>query len=164
MVYDRELKYMRRVEHSGLGEFRGMSADNYGNLYVTDYTSDYVRVFGNDGVFLRSFGTDSNGVKRLNSPYYMCVCLVIMCMSLIVVVIMCQCSLLQGIMSPHLVSVVVGKVNLIFNMVCALIRMVLCMWLTLITIQFNAFELQVVFCSLQLIFLVIFYVYFLYLL
>ena len=73
MVYDRELKYVRRVEHSGLGEFRGMSADNHGNLYVTDYTNNCIQVFSNDGVFLRSFGHDSNGVKRLYSPYSVCV-------------------------------------------------------------------------------------------
>ena len=73
MVYDRELKYVRRVEHSGLGEFTGVSADNHGNLYVTDYTNDCTQVFGNDGVFLRSFGHDSNGVKRLASSYYVCV-------------------------------------------------------------------------------------------
>ena len=73
MVYDRELKYVRRVEHSGLGGYRGMSADNHGNLYVTDYTNNYIQVFSNDGVFLRSFGHDSNGVKRLDGPYYVCV-------------------------------------------------------------------------------------------
>ena len=73
MMYDRELKYVRRVEHSGLGEFRGVSADNHGNLYVTDYTNDCIQVFSNDGVFLRSFGFDSNGVERLDGPYYVCV-------------------------------------------------------------------------------------------
>ena len=63
----------------------------------------------NDDVFLCSFGRDSNGVKRLDSPY-----LVIMCMSLIGWVIVCQCSLLQVIMSPHLVSVVIGKVSFVY--------------------------------------------------
>ena len=72
MMYDRELKYVRRVEH-GLGIFKGVSADNHGNLYVTDYTNDCIQVFSNDGVFLRSFGRDSNGVKRLDYPEYMCV-------------------------------------------------------------------------------------------
>ena len=73
MVYDRELKYVRRVEHSGLGMLRGMSADNHGNLYVTDYTNYCIQVFSSDGVFLRSFGSDSNGVKRLYRPYSVCV-------------------------------------------------------------------------------------------
>ena len=51
----------------------GVSADNYRNLYVTDHANDCIRVFSNDGVFLNSFGRDSNGVKRLDSPYYVCV-------------------------------------------------------------------------------------------
>ena len=73
MVYDRELKYVRRVEHSGLGEYRDVSGDNHGNLYVADCTNDCIQVFSSDGVFLRSFGRDSNGVKRLDSPVYVCV-------------------------------------------------------------------------------------------
>ena len=73
MVYDRELKYVRRIEHGGMGEFRGVSADQHGNLYVTDYTKSRIHVFSNDGVFLRSFRHDGNGVKRLNGPYGLCV-------------------------------------------------------------------------------------------
>ena len=73
MVYDRELEYVRHIEHDGQGIFKGVSADNHGNLYVTDSTNDCIQVFGNDGVFLRSFGCDSNGVKRLDDPYYVCV-------------------------------------------------------------------------------------------
>ena len=48
-------------------------------------------------------------------------------------------------MSRHLASLVKGKVNLTIHVVCALIRMVLCMWLTLVIIEFNAFKLQVLF-------------------
>ena len=73
MVYNRELKYVRRIEHDGQGIFKGVSADNHGNLYVTDSTNDCIQVFSNDGVFLHSFGCDSNGVKRLNGPNYVCV-------------------------------------------------------------------------------------------
>ena len=73
MVYDRELKYVRLVEHNYIGEFKGVSADNHGNLYVTDYTNDCIQVFSNDGIFERSFGRDSNGVKRLDDPNYVCV-------------------------------------------------------------------------------------------
>ena len=73
MVYDRELKYVRRVEHTGRGVFKGVSADNHGNLYVTDYANNCIQVFNNDGVFLRSFGRDSNRVKRLDGPFYVCV-------------------------------------------------------------------------------------------
>ena len=100
-----------------------MYADNHGNLCVTDGAKNYVQVFSNDRVFLRSFGSDSNGVERLNNPYCVCVCLVIMCTSLIGQVTICRYSLLLGIMSPHLVSVVMGKVNLVIQGVCALIRM-----------------------------------------
>ena len=73
MVYDRELNYVRRVEHSSMSEFTGVSADNHGNLYVTDYTNNCIQVFGSDGIFLCSFGRDSNGVKRLDGPDYVCV-------------------------------------------------------------------------------------------
>ena len=73
MVYNRELKYLRRVEHRGMGELKGVSADNHGNLYVTDSTCDCIQVFDNDGVFLRSFFRDSNGMERLGDPYYVCV-------------------------------------------------------------------------------------------
>ena len=72
MVYDREFKYVRRIEH-GMGTFRGVSTDNQGNLYVTDYTKSRIHVFSNDGVFLRSFGRDGNGVERLNGPSGVCV-------------------------------------------------------------------------------------------
>ena len=70
MVYDRELKYVRRIEHGGMGTFWGVCADNHGNLYVTDHTKSRIRVFSNDGVFLRSFGRD--GVERLNGPTGLC--------------------------------------------------------------------------------------------
>ena len=43
MVYDRQLKYVRRIEHSGLGESRGVSADKHGNLYVIEYPDDCIR-------------------------------------------------------------------------------------------------------------------------
>ena len=73
MVYDRELKYVRRIEHGGMGTFWGVCADNHGNLYVTDYAKSRIHVFSNDGVFLRLFGRDGNGVERLNSPHGVCV-------------------------------------------------------------------------------------------
>ena len=73
MVYSRELKYVRRIQHGNTGEFRGVSADSHGNLYVTDYTNWYIRVFNNDGVFLHSFGSDGGGMKRLALPYGVCV-------------------------------------------------------------------------------------------
>ena len=73
MVYDRELKYVRRIELHDPGEFTGMSTDIHGNLYVTDSVNDCIQVFSNDGVYLHSFGSDGNGKKRLNRPHDVCV-------------------------------------------------------------------------------------------
>ena len=73
MVYDRELEYVRCIEHGGMGTFLGVCADNHGNLYVTAYTKSRIHVFSNDGVFLRSFGRDGNGMERLNGPWGVCV-------------------------------------------------------------------------------------------
>ncbi len=75
LVYDREVKYVRRIEQDGMGQFRNISADPQGHLYVTDYDNDCIRVFSNDGVLLRSSfgGYDDNGVKKLNDPCGVCV-------------------------------------------------------------------------------------------
>ena len=73
MVYDRELEYVRCIEHDCQGEFMGVSADDHGNLYVTDGTNNCIRVFSNDGIFLRSFGCDEDGETRLDTPYRVCV-------------------------------------------------------------------------------------------
>ncbi len=70
MIYDRELKYKRRIQRDSEKNFLLVSCDVHGNLYCI---SDKVQVFSNDGVFLRSFGCDSNGVNRLQNPYYVCV-------------------------------------------------------------------------------------------
>ncbi len=72
LVYDREVKYVRRIEQDGMGEFFNISADPQGNLYVT-YDNDCIRVFSNDGVLLRSFGCDDDGVKKLNESGGVCV-------------------------------------------------------------------------------------------
>ena len=73
MVYDRELKYVRRIELHDRGEFTGMSTDSHGNLYVTNSVNDCIQVFNNDSVYLHSFGRDGNGKKRLNRPHHVCV-------------------------------------------------------------------------------------------
>ena len=73
MVYDKKLKHVRRIEHGGMGTFIGVSSDSHRNLYVADKTNNCIQVFSNDGVFLRSFGCDGDGVKRLHMPYYVCV-------------------------------------------------------------------------------------------
>ena len=73
MIYNRELEYVRRIVHEDMGEFINLSSDSHGNLYVTDWSKSMIRVFSNDGVHLRSFGCDSNGVKRLKYPHGICV-------------------------------------------------------------------------------------------
>ncbi len=73
MIYDRELKYKRRIQQDGAGEFYYISADLRSNIYVTECDCEYIRVFSKEGVFLHSFGCDSNGVKRLETPYGVCV-------------------------------------------------------------------------------------------
>ena len=73
MVYDRELKYVRRIEHGDLGEFCDVSADCHGNLYVVDCTNLCIQVFSNEGVFLRSFGCDINKMNLFKEPANVCV-------------------------------------------------------------------------------------------
>ena len=73
MVYDRDLKYVRCIEHGDLGEFCDVSADCHGNLYVVDRTNLCIQVFSNEGVFLRSFGCDRNKVKLFKEPANVCV-------------------------------------------------------------------------------------------
>ena len=73
MVYDRELKYVRRIEHGDMGEFWDVSANCHGNLYVVDRTNLCIQVFSNEGVFLRSFDCDRSKVKLFKDPSNVCV-------------------------------------------------------------------------------------------
>ena len=73
LVYDKELNYMRRIEHRDMGDFLAISADSHGNLYCADYDNDMIQVFSNDGVFLRSFGSDGKGKKKVKDPWGLCV-------------------------------------------------------------------------------------------
>ena len=70
MVYDRELKYVRRIQHKEMGQVMDISADVYGNLYMTDYTNTCIQVFTANGVFLRTLGRDK---KKLKKPWGVCV-------------------------------------------------------------------------------------------
>ena len=68
MVYDKELNYVQRIEHRDMGNFAAISADSHGNLYCADKDNSMIQVFSNDGVFLRSFGCDGKGEKKVKSP------------------------------------------------------------------------------------------------
>ena len=68
MVYDRELNYVRCIQHQGMGAVWNISADVHGNIYVTDRTNSCIRVFSASGVFLRSFGNN-----KLSGPWGVCV-------------------------------------------------------------------------------------------
>ena len=78
LVYDRKIKYVRHIEQDGMEEFHDLCADQQGNLYVTDFTNSYIRVFSNDSVFLRSFGCNNNGVTVLSlwceCIWSLCIC------------------------------------------------------------------------------------------
>ena len=70
MVYDRELKYVRCIQHKDMGQVMDISADVYGNLYMTDCRNTCIQVFTANGVFLRSLGRDK---KKLKEPWGVCV-------------------------------------------------------------------------------------------
>ena len=73
MVYDKELNYVRRIEHRDTGYFWAISADSHGNLYCADMDNAMIQIFSNDGVFLRSFGSDGKGEKKVKRPWGLCV-------------------------------------------------------------------------------------------
>ena len=73
VVFDKELNYLRHIEQKRAGGLGGIASDSYGNVFTTDQTNNCIQVFSNDGVLLRSFGCDENGVKKLSSPCGICV-------------------------------------------------------------------------------------------
>ena len=77
MVYTKELKYAKEIgsHGDGPGQFGciwGVSSDDHGNLYVSDYDKSCVHVFSN-GEFLHSFGCGKDGEKVLSHPHGLCV-------------------------------------------------------------------------------------------
>ena len=74
MVYTKELKYVRSIISSsdGSGEAItrvGISSDQHGNVYISDPNSTSIRLFNNDGAFLRLFGK----TVKLKFPRSVCV-------------------------------------------------------------------------------------------
>ncbi len=47
--------------------------DSDGNLYCADSQDLCIQVFNKDGEFVRSFGSDQNGVRILKKPWYICI-------------------------------------------------------------------------------------------
>ena len=78
MVYDRELNYVRCIQHKDMGAVWGISADVHGNIYVTDNTNSRIQVFSASGVFLRSLGNNklSGLCSVCVSGQYVYVCVV----------------------------------------------------------------------------------------
>ena len=73
VVFDKELNYLRHIEQNLAGSLTGIASDSYGNVYTICCNNNCVQVFSNDGVLLRSFGCDENGVKKLSGPWGICV-------------------------------------------------------------------------------------------
>ena len=73
VVFDKELNYVRHIQQKRTGSLTGIASDNHWNVYATDCSNTCIQVFSNDGVLLRSFGSDQNGVKKLSNPWGICV-------------------------------------------------------------------------------------------
>ena len=61
LVYDRNLQYVREIQHNGGGEFCDISTDHQHNLYVANYTNKFIHVFSIDGTHLHLFNTEHHG-------------------------------------------------------------------------------------------------------
>ena len=73
-VYSKELEYVREIVSPQKNEtFCSISSDEHGNLYTCEVTNSCIVVFKNGGQFVRSFGCDENGVKKLDEPTGVCV-------------------------------------------------------------------------------------------
>ena len=72
-VYDMELNYVRQIRHQDMIDIIAISADSHGNLYYADWDNAIIQVYSNDGIFLRSFGSDGKGEKKVKEPWGLCV-------------------------------------------------------------------------------------------
>ena len=73
MVYDKELNYVRQIQHKDGGHFLALSSDGCGNLYCADWSNSCIQVISNNGVFQHSFGCDRNGVQKVSNSWGLCV-------------------------------------------------------------------------------------------
>ena len=73
VIYTRELNLLREIKRVTMGQFRDISSDSCGNLYVSDYRSKCVHAISRDGELLRSFGSGDNQVEALTFPLGVCV-------------------------------------------------------------------------------------------
>ena len=64
-VYTKELEFVRQIPLPG--HVHDVSSDEDGNLYVSDYSNERIRVLNNAGAEVRSFSSDCS------SPYGVCV-------------------------------------------------------------------------------------------
>ena len=55
-VYDRNLQYVRKIYAKNTGQFRDISPDSCGNVFVSDWSKKRVHVFTVGGILVRSFG------------------------------------------------------------------------------------------------------------
>ena len=72
IVYDKKLNYVRCIEQRDIGDIMAMSGDSHGNLYCADWDNNMIQVFSN-GVFMRSFGCDGMGEKKVKGTFGLCV-------------------------------------------------------------------------------------------
>ena len=73
VVYDRDLKYTRQIVSADKYTFCSLSPDGHQSIFVSVTEFSSIQVFSNKGEFLRSFGCDKKGVKRLKYPCGVCV-------------------------------------------------------------------------------------------
>ena len=74
MVYDKELKYVRKIIGESTKKFTRLFYDSHGrSLYVITLERSEIQVLTMDGKFLFSFGADGSGIKKLQTPRALCV-------------------------------------------------------------------------------------------
>ena len=64
---------MRDIVGADKYSFSYLFPDSHQNVYVSVPKNSSIQVFSNDGLFLRSFGCNENGMKRLKYPWGVCV-------------------------------------------------------------------------------------------